>query len=112
MWPIDFTDEYQAWYSALPEDARETIDGVIGALRDLGPELGRPYADTLKGSDNPKLKELRIQFKGRPIRIAFLFTRNRHGVLLCGGIKDGAKDKTFYSRFIGEAEKLINENNL
>lgn len=107
MWPIDFTDEYQEWFSSLDEEVREAITSAVMVLSEIGPVLGRPHADQLKGSSNPKLKELIVQHGGRPIRIAFIFGRNRHGLLLCGGIKDGPKDKQFYPSLIREAEGLI-----
>ena len=38
------------------------------------------------------MKELRIQFKGDPVRILFAFDLKRRAVLLLGGAKTGDKD--------------------
>ena len=73
------------------------------------PELGRPYADTLKGSKYPNLKELRVQAQGKKYRIAFIFTGDRVCLLLTGDVKGGAEDKRFYKKLIAKAEALYDE---
>lgn len=71
-----------------------------------GPQLSRPYADKLHGTDKVhNLKELRIQHAGKPYRVFFAFDPERRAVLLCGGRKDGKKDKKFYDRMIPLAER-------
>jgi hypothetical protein len=43
--------------------------------------------DTLKGSEIPNLKELRIQHAGKPYRVLFVFDPRRVAILLLGGRK-------------------------
>jgi hypothetical protein len=107
MWNLEWTDEFGAWVvsDALDEAAREDIRAALIVLREIGPSLGRPLADSLKGSRYPNMKELRVQSKGRPFRILFAFDPSRTAVLLVGGSKQG--DKRFYDRMIPLADKLF-----
>jgi hypothetical protein len=70
-----------------------------------GPNLRRPYADTLKGSKISNLKELRVQHKGDHYRILFAFDPKREALLLVGGDKTG--DKRWYDKMIPLAEKIF-----
>ena len=77
----------------------------LKALAVEGPQLGRPYCDTLKGSKVANLKELRVQVDGDPFRVLFAFDIERAAVLLVGGNKAG--DKRWYDINIPIAEKLF-----
>ena len=70
----------------------------------MGPALGRPHADTVRGSEYANMKELRVQIAGRPIRIFYAFDPRRTGILLIGGDKTG--DKLFYDRMVPQADAL------
>ena len=76
----------------------------MGVLEKFGPTLGRPYVDTLKGSDFANLKELRIQHAGNPIRAFFAFDPVRRAVVLCAGDKTGTNEKRFYKDMIRLAD--------
>lgn len=67
------------------------------------PSLGRPQVDTLKGSRLVNLKELRIQHRGEPWRVLFVFDPKRRAILLVGGNKQG--DARWYKRAIALAEE-------
>ncbi len=69
----------------------------------MGPNLGRPRVDHVKGSEHQNMKELRIQFKGDPVRILFAFDPRRRAVLLLGGTKTG--DKGWYRRNVPLADQ-------
>jgi hypothetical protein len=58
-------------------------------LKEYGPTLGRPYVDTLKGTQHANLKELRVQHLGRPYRVLFAFDPRRNAYLILGGDKTG-----------------------
>lgn len=73
-------------------------------LKEVGPNLGRPYVDTLKGSKYPNMKELRVQFAGEPIRAFFAFDPNRMAIVLCAGNKAGQNEKRFYKDMINLAD--------
>jgi hypothetical protein len=44
----------------VPRPVRVQLSALIELLRQLGPALGRPHADTLKGSKHANMKELRF----------------------------------------------------
>lgn len=104
MWNILQTQEFKQWYEGLDIPAKESIYEKILVLQEFGPNLGRPYVDTLNGSRHKNMKELRVQNKNRPFRIFFAFTPNRDGILLIGGNKSG--QKKFYETMILLADEL------
>ena len=87
--------------------AQADIVEAAQVLKTYGPQLGRPHVDTVYDSRHSNMKELRVQSKGRPLRIFFAFDPNRQAVLLVGGNKQG--DKRFYKRMIAKADDLYDE---
>ena len=73
-------------------------------LREKGPGLSRPYADTLKGSRYSNMKERRIQSRGDPLRAFFAFDPARTGIVLCAGNKVG-NEKRFYDAMLPLADR-------
>ncbi len=69
MWTIQRTEEFSSWITGLDDDAKEAIYQSLLVLREIGPALGHPHVDTVKGSSFPNMKELRVQNKGRVFRI-------------------------------------------
>jgi hypothetical protein len=105
-WEVEGTEEFYAWFSALTSTERISVAAKIDMLEEEGPSLGRPHADTLKGSRLANLKELRIQHAGNPYRVIFAFDPRRTAILLLGGRKAGSK---WYKTAIPEAEKLYEQ---
>jgi hypothetical protein len=60
-------------------------------LQQYGPSLPRPYADTVKSSQYPNMKELRVQHAGHPVRAFYAFDPERRAIVLCAGDKSGEK---------------------
>lgn len=87
MWAIKTTDRFDDWFTSLKDSERASVLAALLVLRERGPGLSRPYADTLKGSRHSNMKELRIQSKGDPLRAFFAFDPNRTGIVLCAGNK-------------------------
>lgn len=114
MWNVIFSSYFNEWFSGLTTDEQDSIYHALKLLEQLGPQLGRPSADTLQGSQLSNLKELRIQHDGRPYRAFYAFDPIRQAVMLCGGDKTG--DKRFYKKMIPLAEQIyadyLKENNL
>ena len=108
MWEVEFGDEFEQWWQTLDESERESLLAGVKLLRQLGPLLGRPYADTVKGSHHSNMKELRTQHRGRPLRTLFAFDPRRCAILLIGGDKTG--DDRFYDRLIPLADRLYDEH--
>jgi hypothetical protein len=91
---------------SLPE--QKSVAHVVNLLHLNGVKLGRPYADTLKGSKFPNMKELRIQHEGRPYRVLYAFDPRRCALLLIGGDKTG--NKRWYDEFIPRADAIFAEH--
>ena len=106
-WDIITSKVYDTWFSEQTEEDKVAIFGKIYLLSEYGPNLGRPHADTLKGSKKLKnLKELRPQTDNHVFRIAYIFDPNRKGLLLTGGDKKSKNEKKFYKDLIREAEQV------
>lgn len=84
-WKIFFHNEFNQWFDEQDESLREAIASLLDVLEEEGPQLGRPYVDTVAESIFPNMKELRVQHKGDPWRILFAFDFERAAILLVGG---------------------------
>jgi hypothetical protein len=104
MWLILRTDEIMSWIAEFDDNAKEAIFKSLLVLREIGPALGRPHVDSVKGSAYPNMKELRVQNKNRVFRIIFAFDPRRNAILLIGGDKRG--NKKFYDTIIAKADAL------
>ena len=104
MWKIETTDRFDRWLMSLDDVDRACVLAGLIVLREKGPALSRPYADTIKGSRYSNLKELRLQSKGDPIRAFFAFDPWRIGIVLCAGCKVG-NEKRFYAEMVPLAER-------
>jgi hypothetical protein len=106
-WEIIYSSEFETWFVNLDQDSAKAIARSVGILRELGPMLGRPHVDTLKGSRIKNLKELRTQCKHRAFRTMFVFDPARNAVVLIGGDKTG--EKRFYEKIIPQAEEIYSD---
>ncbi len=77
---------------------------------DYGPQLGRPHADTLKGSKYPNMKELRFEGADGEWRAAFAFDPKRRAIVLVAGDKSGGSQKRFYKNLIAKADLRFSEH--
>ena len=102
-WTVEFDEEFEAWLQGQVERVQDAIYARIVLLRQIGPGLGRPHADTLEGSAYPNMKELRVQIGGDPWRIFFAFDPRRTAFVVVGGNKTG--DKRFYEVNIPIADR-------
>lgn len=75
MWEIITTDLFDDWFGALSDRDRANVLASMLVLRIEGPNLARPYSDTLKQSVVSNLKELRVQSGGKPIRVLYAFKK-------------------------------------
>jgi len=108
-WSVETTDEYDAWFLEQTGDNQATIQMRVEFLKEYGPHLPRPYADTLNGSKLNNLKELRAQTANNVFRVAFIFDEDRKAILLIGGDKKGKNEKRFYRDLIKQAEKIYED---
>lgn len=104
MWEVITTECFDAWFLTQYDSLRESVYEAMGILEKFGPKLGRPYVDTLNGSDFPNMKELRVQYAVKPIRAFFAFDPTRKAIVLCAGDKTGINEKRFYRDMIRLAD--------
>lgn len=109
-WRVDFHPDFLPEFEECSETVQDELAKRIEALQELGPKLGRPHADTLKGSSYANMKELRFEADGGAWRVAFAFDPERKAVLLVAGDKSGTGEKTFYKRLIKRADKRFAEH--
>jgi hypothetical protein len=103
VWEIDTTERFDGWFDGLDDIDQVSVLAMVIVLKEKGPALARPYADTVNTSRHRNMKELRIQSKGDPIRAFFAFDPLRRGILLCAGNKVG-NEKRFYDVMIPVAD--------
>jgi hypothetical protein len=79
-------------------------------LKEFGPELKRPRADTLKGSRYQNMKELRFDADDGVWRVAYAFDPLRRAILLVSGDKSGRNERLFYRRLIAKADERFSDH--
>lgn len=104
-WSVEATDEFENWWQSLDEKARDAVDVVVAMLEEQGPRLSFPYSSAIRGSRQGGLRELRIQHRGRPLRILYAFDPRRVAILLLGDEK--SRSKRWYRKAIPRAERLF-----
>jgi hypothetical protein len=104
-WSVFFGDEFAPEFASLSADVQDEALAVIDLLCEHGPQLGRPHADTLKGSAHANMKELRFSAADGVWRIAFAFDPKRQAILLVAGDKSGGGEKRFYRELIRKADR-------
>jgi hypothetical protein len=104
-WEVEFEDAFEAEFLAFEQEVQDALLAVARLLVDYGPQLGRPYADTLKGSKHPNMKELRFDALAGEWRAAFAFDPQRKAILLVAGDKSGGSQKRFYKQLIAKADR-------
>ena len=92
-WTVIFLDEVEAWFLAMVDEdpgSAVLVAAALDLLEEVGPTLGRPAVDRIKGSKLHNLKELRPGSGGRSeIRMLFVFDPDRQAVVLTAGDKAG-----------------------
>jgi hypothetical protein len=105
VWNVEFEDTFEAEFFAFEQEIQDALLAVAKLLVDYGPQLGRPYADTLKGSKHANMKELRFEATDGEWRAAFAFDTERKAILLVAGDKSGGSQKRFYKQLIATADR-------
>ena len=111
MWVIESSDEYDTWFASLDERSKESVFERVLLLQSFGPNLSRPYADSLHGSKKfSNIKELRSRTSEHILRVIYYFDPLRKAFLLTGGDKKGKDQEKFYKNLIKEAEDIIEKH--
>jgi hypothetical protein len=109
-WAVAFFDAFEAEFDTFPEEVQDAILARIILLEREGPRLGRPHADTLKGSRHTNMKELRCTAGDGVWRIAYAFDPDRKAILLTAGSKSGRSEKRFYRQLIAKADERFDRH--
>lgn len=95
MWNIKQTEEFQEWFDSCNKKLQVDIVEYVEILRQMGPQLGRPHADTIKGSSLTNLKELRFNSGQKVIRIFLYLIQTAMGFFSLVEIKRVVETKIF-----------------
>lgn len=102
---VVYSPEFRLWFEEQTVALQDKILRQSKVLEAQGPQLHRPYVDTLKDSKLANLKELRIQYQRQPYHILFAFDPKRKAVFLLAGNK--ASSKRWYKDSIPLAEAIF-----
>ena len=108
-WQVLLHDDFADEFEHLPGAVKEELLAQAKVLATFGPTLGRPRADTLKGSKHANMKELRFDAADGVWRAACL-RPEAEAVLLVAGDKSGTSEKRFYKQLIRKADKRFTEH--
>jgi hypothetical protein len=103
-WQVYFHAEFEPEFDALAHKVQDELLAHANLLKQFGPQLKRPIADTLHGSKHSNMKELRFKAADGVWRVAFAFDSEQKAMLLVGGDKSGGSQKRFYRQLIQKAD--------
>ena len=106
-WEVEYTDEFGAWWRDLLEEQQDAVAARVELLMGHGHNLPFPYFSDVRGSRHGRMRELRVQQAGRPIRVFYIFDPRRTSILLIGGDKTG--NDRFYREYVPIADELYDE---
>ncbi|HEX6849854.1 MAG TPA: type II toxin-antitoxin system RelE/ParE family toxin [Candidatus Polarisedimenticolaceae bacterium] len=107
-WDVEYTPVFGRWWAALNEEEQISVDAVVRLLERFGPALPFPHSSRIATSRHPRMRELRIQHHGRPLRVLYAFDPRRTAILLFGGDKTG-RDR-WYEEAVPIADALLDEH--
>ena len=81
-WTVEFHPAFEREFDDYPEAVQDVMLARAGLLEINGPQLGRPYADTLKGSRHPNMKELRFDAADGAWPLPLTRSARRYSLLL------------------------------
>lgn len=104
-WRVILHPAFDAEFNKLNHAVQDELLAHAILLEHTGPNLGRPYVDTLKGSRFKNMKELRFKANQGIWRVAFAYDKTRNAILLVAGNKAGKNERLFYKQLINKADK-------
>lgn len=110
VWEVELHEDFAPEVDAWIREVQMALAARIKLLEKEGPNLGRPWADTLKGSKHGNMKELRFDASDGVWRVAYAFDPKRKGILLVGADKRGKDQKKFYRSLIKIADKRFDKH--
>jgi hypothetical protein len=107
MWEVEYTDEFGEWWDTLSLADQEAVAYSVNLLRQAGPALQFPHSSSVETSRHGKMRELRSQSGGEPLRTFYAFDPRRTAILLVGGKKTG--NARFYEEYVPVADKIYDQ---
>ncbi len=107
-WKVEFHDEFVPEFRSLHKRVQDEAYTIANLLEQFGPQLGRPWVDTLKGSRHTNMKEMRFSAADGEWRIAF--DPQRKAILPIAGDKSGSSARRFYRALIRKADRRFNHH--
>ena len=107
-WEVEFTNEFGEWWESLDAAEQDAVDVAVRLLEVKGPQLPYPYSSGIRTSRHGRMRELRIQHRGKPYRVFYAFDPRRTAILLLGGEKTG--DDRFYETLVHRADELYDQH--
>ncbi len=80
-WTVEYTDEFGFWFDTLVEREQNRLVAAVQRLEAQGPNLEYPNTSGIAKSRHPRMRELRVQIGGRPIRVFYAFDPRRTAIL-------------------------------
>lgn len=109
-WIVLLHPAFDSEFQELSEAVQDELLAHAKVLELIGPTLGRPRVDTLKGSRHANMKELRFDADDGVWRVAFAFDTKRQAILLVAGDKSGGSHDKFYRQLIRTADQRFDEH--
>ena len=107
-WDVEYTDEFETWWSRLSESEQVSVDASVRLLEEIGPNLPFPHSSGVEQSRHGHMRELRVQHRGRPFRVLYAFDPRRAAILLIGGDKTG--NQRWYEIHAPIADRLYEDH--
>ena len=107
-WEVEYTDQFGQWWQQLSEGQQDAVAASVELLMEHGPNLPHPYSSQIRGSRHGGMRELRVQSRGRPIRVFYAFDPRRSSILFIGGDKTG--NDRFYEQYVPLADNLYDKH--
>lgn len=104
MWQVEFHTAFEEEFAELKETVQDALLARALLLSETGPQLGRPFCDTLVGSKFANMKELRFDADNGVWRVAFAFDPARNAILLAAIDKSGVNQRRAYRQLISKAD--------
>ena len=107
-WEVEFTEQFGVWWNSLTLGQQEDLAATVELLSQFGPTLPYPHSSGVNGSRHRRMRELRTQSNGEPLRTFYAFDPRRVSILLVGGVKTG--NDRFYEEYVPLADNLYDEH--
>ena len=107
-WEVEYTDEFGEWWHDLTGGRQDAVAARVELLMEYGPNLPDRYSSDIRSSRHGVMRELRVQRRGRPIRVFYVFDSRRTSILLIVGDKTG--NDRFYEEYVRIADALYDEH--